>query len=155
MGLGIPAFVLPIFKRTIVLTLPEWLYSAIYQPGAPRIWAESVLIFSLMVVALSQPMKSIFLVREGPEPIHRQSPKLIGGSAVTVLLIVIAVLAWIHLRVYEISPAELSGNSLRCSDGPGCEHKVQELQTLAFIAPPAAPGRWEFRRGSDRTQPPG
>jgi ABC-type spermidine/putrescine transport system permease subunit II len=64
-----PLFVLPIFKRTIVLTLPEWLYSAIHQPGAPRIWAESVLIFSLMVVAL--------------------------------------LLRWIHLSLYEISPAEL------------------------------------------------
>ena len=32
---------------------------------------------------------------------------------------------------------------------------VRELQTLAFIALPAAPDRWEFRRGSDRTQQPG
>ena len=29
---------------------------------------------------------------------------------------------------------------------------VRELQTLAFIAPPGAPGRWESRPGSDRTQ---
>ena len=123
-----PLFVLPIFKGTIVLTLPEWLYSAIYQPGAPRIWAESVLIFSLMVVALLLPMKSIFLVRERPEPIHRPSPKLIGSSAVTVLLIVIAVLAWIHLRVYEISPAELnSWQQLPAPQPPPNPCKAQRL----------------------------
>jgi len=33
--------------------------------------------------------------------------------------------------------------------------KLRELQTPAFIAPPAAPGRWEFRPGCDRTRRPG
>jgi len=103
-----PLLVLPLFKGRIDLTLSEWLYSAIYQPGSPRIWAEVVLIFLLMVIALLLPIKSFFLVREIQKPIHRPSPKLIGGSAVTVLLSMIALLAWIHFRVYEIPPAELS-----------------------------------------------
>ncbi|HLB89226.1 MAG TPA: hypothetical protein VJK29_16345 [Terriglobales bacterium] len=103
-----PLFVWPLFKGTVVLTFSEWLYSAIYQSGSPRIWAESVLIFLLMVIALLLPIKSIFLVREIEEPIHRPSPKLIGGSAVAVLLSMTALLAWIHFQVYEIPPDALS-----------------------------------------------
>ncbi len=103
-----PLFVLPLFKGTIVLTFSESLYSAIYQAGSPRIVAESVLIFLFMVTALLLPMKSFFPVKERPGPIHRPSPKLVGGAAVAVLLIVIALLAWIHLQVYEIPPAELN-----------------------------------------------
>jgi hypothetical protein len=56
-----PLLVLPLLKGRIVFTFSEWLYSAIYQPGSPRIWAKSVLIFLLMVIALLLPIKS-FLV---------------------------------------------------------------------------------------------
>ncbi|PYV95572.1 MAG: hypothetical protein DMG89_21065 [Acidobacteria bacterium] len=103
-----PLLVLPLFKGRIVLTFSEWLYSAIHQPGSPRTWAESVVLFLMMVIALLLPIKSFFLVREIQEPIHRPSPKLIGGSAVTVLLSMVALLAWIHFRVYEIPPDVLS-----------------------------------------------
>ena len=103
-----PLFVLPLFKGTMDLTFPEWVYSAIYQPGSPRIWAESVLIFLLMVIALLLPIKSFFLVREIEEPIRRPSLKLIGGSAVTILLTLIALLVWVHVQVYEIPPAWLN-----------------------------------------------
>ena len=109
-----PLLVLPLFKALfegrIVLTFPEWLYSAIYQWGSPRIWAESVLIFLLMVIALLLPIKSFFLVRGIQEQSHRPSPRLIGGSAVTVLLIMIVLLAWIRFRVYEIPPAVLNSS---------------------------------------------
>jgi len=39
-----PLLVLPLciaaFKGRIVLTFSEWLYSAIYQPGSPRMWGS-------------------------------------------------------------------------------------------------------------------
>lgn len=104
-----PLFVWPLFKGTIVLTFSEWLYSAIYQAGSPRIWAESVLIFLLMVIALLLPMiKSFFLVREAEESTPRPSLRRVGGWAAPVLLSIFALLAWIHLQVYEISPDALS-----------------------------------------------
>jgi hypothetical protein len=103
-----PLFVLPLFRGTIILSFSDSLYSAIYQPGSPRSWVESVLIFLLMVIALLLPIKSFFLAREIQEPRQRPSPKLIGGSAVTVLVVVIALLAWIHLQACEISPNELN-----------------------------------------------
>jgi hypothetical protein len=59
-----PLLVLPLFRGRVVLTFSEWLYDAIYQPGSDRTWAELVLIFLLMVIALLLPIKSFFLVRE-------------------------------------------------------------------------------------------
>lgn len=103
-----PLFVMPLFKGTIVLTLPELLYDAIHETGSPRMWAESVLIFLLMVIALLLPLKSFFLARERSLPIYGPSPKLVVGSVIAVLLMVIALLGWIHLRVYEIPPAALN-----------------------------------------------
>jgi hypothetical protein len=103
-----PLVVLPLFRGRIVLTFSEWLYSAIHQSGSTRILTESVLMFLLMLIALLLPIKSFFLARERPEPIHKPPAKVIGGSAVTVLLVMIALLAWIHLRTYEISPDQLN-----------------------------------------------
>jgi hypothetical protein len=103
-----PLLVLPLFRGRVVLTFSEWLYDAIYQPGSDRTWAELVLIFLLMVIALLLPIKSFFLVREIEEPTHRPSLKLIGGSTATVLLSMTALLAWIHFQVYEIPPDALS-----------------------------------------------
>lgn len=103
-----PIFVLPLFKGTMVLTLPEWLYSAIYQWGSPRIGAKMVLIFLVMVIGLLLPIRSIFVSREMQRPSRRPSPRLFGGSALAVLLVAMALLVWIHLRVYEISPDELN-----------------------------------------------
>jgi hypothetical protein len=103
-----PLLVMPLLGHKRSLSIPEWIYTAISYPGTARAWAEMVLIFSLMVIALLLPVKALFLVREGSRPIHRPSPKLIGRSVVAVLLIGIALLAWIRLSAYEISPAELT-----------------------------------------------
>ena len=103
-----PLLVMPLLGHRRSLSLPEWIYTAIYYPGSARAYAESVLLFLLMVIALLLPMRSFFLVREGTRPIRRMSPKLIGGSAVAVLLIMIALSAWVRLSAYEISPAELT-----------------------------------------------
>jgi hypothetical protein len=105
---ALPLFVLPLFKGTTVLTFPEWLFSAIYEWGSPRIGAKMVLIFLLMVVGLLLPIRSFFAVREIRGSTHPHSPKLICRSAVAVLLVVMALLAWIHLQTYEISPAALT-----------------------------------------------
>jgi hypothetical protein len=69
-----------LFKGTLALTLPEWIHSAIYQPGSPRNWAESVLIFLLMVIALLLPIKSFFFANE-TQPRDRISSRLVGFSA--------------------------------------------------------------------------
>jgi hypothetical protein len=103
-----PLLVLPLIGHKRDLSIPEWIYTAIRYPGIARAWAESVLLFLLMVIALLLPMRSFFLVREGTQPIRRMSLKLIGGSAVAVLVIAIALLAWVRLSAYEISPDELT-----------------------------------------------
>jgi hypothetical protein len=98
-----PLLVLPLFTRRGLLR--QSLYTAIYYPGSGRSWDQSA--FLLMVIALLLPVKSFFLKAEAPHPIHRPSRKLIGGSAAIALLIVVALLAWIRLSPYELSPAEL------------------------------------------------
>jgi len=103
-----PLMVMPILGRPRSLSLPEWIYTAIYYPGAARAWAESVLLFLLMVIALFLPVKSFFLIGKGPRPIHEVSPKLIGSSVVAVLLIMLTLSAWVRLSAYEISPADLT-----------------------------------------------
>jgi hypothetical protein len=103
-----PLFVMPLFKGRIVLTLSEWLYDAISEPGLARSSTESVLIFLLMVAALLLPIKSFFFVREIQGTGHRPSPRLVGFSVVSVLVVMVALFAWIRVGVlYEISPAEL------------------------------------------------
>jgi len=101
-----PLLVLPLLGHTHSLSIADWLYTAIYYPGSAS-WAKSPLPFLVMVIALLLPVKSFFLDAEGPRPIHRRSPKVIGGSAAVVLLTMAALLTWIRLRSYEIPPAEL------------------------------------------------
>jgi len=100
-----PLLVLPLFQSGH-LSIAQWLYTVIYYPGSPS-WAKSPLPFLLMVIALLLPVKSFFLDAEVPRPTHRRSPRLIGGSVAVALLIVVALLAWVRLRSYEIPPAEL------------------------------------------------
>jgi len=72
-GWAFPLSVLPFLQHKLALSVPEWLYSAMYQPGPARIAAESVLVFALMVIALLIPIKSFFLVRERAGPIVDKS----------------------------------------------------------------------------------
>ena len=65
-----PSMVLPILQHNRAITLTEWVYSALGEQGMPRTWAESVLIFILMVIALILPIKSFF---------GRQSPGQTNG----------------------------------------------------------------------------
>jgi hypothetical protein len=101
-----PLMVMPILGHPRSLSIPEWIYTAIYYPGSARAWAESVLLFLVMVIALFIPVKSFFLSGEGLRPIPELSPKFIGGSVVAVLLIMITLSAWVRLSAYEVSPAE-------------------------------------------------
>ena len=103
-----PLFAWPYLKGPRVFTLPEWIFNAIYEPGSPRTAAQLVVTVSLMVVALLLPMKSFFLARKEPAPIHTLSRRLVGRSAVTVLLILIAGFVWIHTQVYELTAEQLS-----------------------------------------------
>src|SRR5208282_6500183 len=102
-----PLFAWPYLKGPKIFTLPEWIFNAIYERGYPRSEAQMVVTFSLMVIALLLPMKSFFLVRNKPAPIHTLSPRLVGCSAVTVLLVIIALFVWIHAQVYELPPEQL------------------------------------------------
>jgi hypothetical protein len=103
-----PLFAWPNLRGPKVFTLPEWIFNAIYERGYPRSKAQLVVTFSLMVIALLLPMKSFFLVRDTSAPTQALSLKLIGRSAVIVLLIVIALFVWIHAQVYEIPPEQMN-----------------------------------------------
>jgi hypothetical protein len=104
-----PLLVLPLFESRHTLSIPEWLYTAIYYPGSARIWAELVLIFLLMLVALLLPIRRFLVVREVEEPIYRPSLRLIGLSFVGVLVIIIVLFTWIRLGVlYEIPVSGLN-----------------------------------------------
>jgi hypothetical protein len=54
-----PAIVLPLLQHTLATKLTEWVYGALREPGMARTWAESVLIFILMVIALILPVKAL------------------------------------------------------------------------------------------------
>jgi hypothetical protein len=103
-----PLFAWPYLRGPKVFTLPEWIFNAIYEPGHPRTAAQLVLTFSAMVIALLLPIKSFFFVRKESAPVHTLSLRLVGRSAATVLLIVIAVFVWIHAQVYELTPEQLN-----------------------------------------------
>ena len=66
--------------------------------------------------------------RKEPAPIRPPSPRFVGGSAVTVLLIVIALFVWIHAQVYELTPKEL--NYWRVPPPPPPPPTPQEAQRL-------------------------
>jgi hypothetical protein len=103
-----PLMVLPLFKHTLTLSIPEWLNTAIHQPGVARVWAESVLIFLLMVIALLLPIKPFFVIGETQKWSHRPSGQFIGRFVASFVVVVIALAAWIHFSVYEIPLSELS-----------------------------------------------
>jgi hypothetical protein len=107
-GWAFPLLVMPLLGHSRSLSLPEWIYTAICYPGSARAWAESVLLFLLMVIALLLPIRSFLLIGEGPQPIRKLSRGVIGGSAVAVLLIMIALAAWVRLSAYEIPSAALT-----------------------------------------------
>ena len=104
-----PLFALPRLKEPRIFTLPEWLYNAIYGPGPTPTPSQAVVIFALMVIALLLPIKSIFFAKRTSAPTQGPSLKLLSRFAVAVLLIVIALLVWIHVQVYELPLEQLSG----------------------------------------------
>jgi hypothetical protein len=107
-GWAFPLLALPVLQHHHSLTLSELLYSALHEPGPPRSLVESVTVFALMLLALLLSIRSLFLARNPPEPIRRPSPWFIGGSAMTVLVIVIALLSWIRFSIHEIPLTELN-----------------------------------------------
>lgn len=114
---------LVLFGGKINVTFSEWLYDAISESGLARTYAESLLIFSLMLVALHLPIKRFFVAREVEEPIHRPSARLVGFSLIGVLVIVMALYAWIRVGVlYQIPAAELSSTQRLPSPPPPPTH---------------------------------
>jgi hypothetical protein len=105
-GWAFPLWVLPAVRYRAI-TLSEWIYTAIHQSGISRTAAEAVLIFCIMVIALLLPIRSFFLPRKSEPSDHGPSPKFIGISVVTLLVLVITLLVWVHTPVYEIPPEML------------------------------------------------
>jgi len=106
--LALPPFE-ALFEGRMALTFPEWIHSAIYQPGSPRAGAEFVLIFLLMVVGLLLPVKSFFFTQGAEESSYKRSAWVIGFSVVSILAIMIALFAWIRVgALYEIPLSELN-----------------------------------------------
>lgn len=106
-GWAFPLLALPLFKNSSRLTFVEVLYGALHGHLYPRIWAKGILTFSLMVIALLLPIKSFFIIRGIREPTRSLSPRLIGLSVAGVLVITIALLAWIDFRTYEIPSVQM------------------------------------------------
>jgi hypothetical protein len=103
-----PLFAWPYLKGPRVLTLPEWIFNAIYEPGSPRTAAQLVVTVSLMVMALLLPLKSFFLARGAPTPTRALSLRFVCRSAITVFLVVITLFISIHAQVYELTPEQLN-----------------------------------------------
>jgi len=101
--------VLPLLYGRFELTFSELLYNAISGPGLPRSVVELTLMFSVMVMALLLPIKRFLVIREGEKSVHRPSASLVSFSVIGVLIILIALYAWIRVGVlYQIPVTELS-----------------------------------------------
>jgi membrane protein YdbS with pleckstrin-like domain len=81
---------------------------------------QSILVFSLMVIALLLPIKSSFFVKGTPEASHKTSPGFKAAVAVIVLAVVPALWMWIRFRSYELTPDQLG-------------------QSMQLVAPPPPP----------------
>jgi hypothetical protein len=120
-----PLLVLPILGHRRSVSLSEWIFSALYQPGSARAWAESVLVFALMAIALLLPLRCFFLPKTPLKPI---SGGLLGVSAVGILVVLIAALAWVHTRSYSLTPAELNSSAI-----PAPHHRRHHGRCLPAI----------------------
>lgn len=122
-----PLFMLPFVSALvhgrIARTFSETLYAAISGRGMPRSVVESVLIFSLMVIALLLPLKRFFVASKAEELPQRPSARLVGLSVIGVLVVFVGLYAWIRIgALYEIPVTELN-------------------PTQRLAAPPPPPGR--------------
>jgi hypothetical protein len=61
-----PLLVLPVFQGTWVGRPTDWASAALRRPGFERAFAESVLLFMVMVIALTLPIKSFFWGKTRP-----------------------------------------------------------------------------------------
>ncbi len=123
-----PLFILPIAspiaRGYCALTLSEWLYDAISRPGLTRDVMQLALIFSLMVLALLLPIRRFFGARGAEEPIYRPSAKFLGFLMIGVLVVVVALYAWIRVGVVYKIP-------------------VTELNSTQRLPPPPPPPTWK------------
>ena len=55
-----PLLVLPLLQGTMVVTLADWISGTLRGAGFERAFTESVLVFTVMVIALILPIKSFF-----------------------------------------------------------------------------------------------
>ncbi len=104
-----PLLIAPLVRSKMVVSVSEWLYAASSQSGLPRVWAEAVAAFTLMVFGLVLPIRSFFFAKNNPRPAHHLSPSQVAFSVTSALVILIALFIWIRVGVlYEIPPNELN-----------------------------------------------
>lgn len=112
-------FVAALVHGRIVLTFSETLYDAVSEWGTPRSVVESILIFSLMLIALLLPIKRFFGQMEAENPVQRPSAKIVGFSLIGVLVILVGLYAWVRIgAVYEIPVTELNSTQRLPSPPP-------------------------------------
>jgi hypothetical protein len=104
-GWAFPIFVLPLQPGHWVLPFREVLFDALHHSGGSRIAVETLLTFSMMVMALILPLPSF--IHSGERQPRWPVRKVIAASGFMLLFVVIALLAWTHLTVYEIPPEQL------------------------------------------------
>jgi Na+/phosphate symporter len=96
----------PILRGQMTVSVAEWAYIAIHQSGLLRSYAESSLIFGLMILALILPVKSVFWPRSWQ--LESKRPHLRIACVAGLLADVIVCFLWINFRQYEITPAQMN-----------------------------------------------
>jgi hypothetical protein len=102
-------FVSPLLHGKLELTFPEFLYNAISAAGLPREVLGSILMFSAMLIGLFLPIKKFFGTGEDEESTRRFSARQVSFLVSGILVVLIALYAWIRVGVvYEIPVTQLS-----------------------------------------------
>lgn len=108
-----PIFILPpvvaLARGEFTLTLPEFFYDAISEPGTATEIVRSILMFLIMVVGLVLPMGRFFIARKANEPVHLPSRRLAVSLLISIPVAALALYCWLRVGVlYELPTARLS-----------------------------------------------
>jgi hypothetical protein len=127
-----PLFILGAFHAFLhgrIYTFFETLYDAMSGPGYVRYMVGLALAFSMMVIALVLPIRRFFATKKVEPPIRRFSAKLVGLSAIGVLLGMTALYAWLSVGIlyeipvgkqsllFDMAPPPPPPSPCRCPDG--------------------------------------
>jgi len=115
-------FLGPVLRGRLSLPVSEVLYNAVSGPGFCRSMLETSLVFSIMVIALVLPIRR-FLAKQGTEQSpYRASSRLITLCVSGVLVVLIALYAWIRVGVIYQIPVEDLNATERLAPPPPPPH---------------------------------